>query len=53
VPHKPNAKRKLGLLNGKIKIPDDFLEEDDEISDIRAYLLLSRIARVVLQLCFT
>ena len=32
VPHKPKAKRKLGLLVGKIHIPDDFLDEDDEIN---------------------
>jgi prevent-host-death family protein len=31
VVHKPKAKRKLGLLMGKINIPDDFLEDDDEI----------------------
>lgn len=30
VAHKPKAKRKLGLLKGKIGIPDDFLEEADE-----------------------
>ncbi|MCG8337507.1 MAG: type II toxin-antitoxin system prevent-host-death family antitoxin [Proteobacteria bacterium] len=32
VSHKPKAKRKLGILKGKIEIPDDFLEEDDEIN---------------------
>jgi antitoxin (DNA-binding transcriptional repressor) of toxin-antitoxin stability system len=30
--HNPKAKRKLGLLKGKIKIPDDFLEENEEIN---------------------
>ncbi len=32
VSHNPKAKRKLGLLKGKIKIPDDFLEENEEIN---------------------
>jgi len=32
VPHKPRAKRKLGLLKGQIRIPDDFLDEDAEIN---------------------
>lgn len=32
VPHKPKVKRKLGLLAGKIKIPDDFLDENKEIN---------------------
>jgi len=32
VAHQPKAKRKLGLLKGQISIPDDFLEEDDEIN---------------------
>ena len=32
--HKPKAKRKLGLLQGQIHIPHDFLEEDDEINDM-------------------
>jgi len=31
VRHTPGEKRKLGLLEGKIRIPDNFLEEDDEI----------------------
>jgi prevent-host-death family protein len=30
--HKPTSKRQLGLLEGKVDIPDDFLEEDDEIN---------------------
>ncbi|MCF8142418.1 MAG: type II toxin-antitoxin system prevent-host-death family antitoxin [Deltaproteobacteria bacterium] len=34
VAHKPKAKRKLGLLKGKINIPDDFLNDDAEINAI-------------------
>ncbi|MBT4286949.1 MAG: type II toxin-antitoxin system prevent-host-death family antitoxin [Deltaproteobacteria bacterium] len=34
VSHKPKPKRQLGLLKGKINIPDDFMNEDDEISDM-------------------
>lgn len=32
VVHKPKAKRKLGLLAGQIKIPDNFMGEDEEIN---------------------
>ncbi|MFH0725898.1 MAG: type II toxin-antitoxin system prevent-host-death family antitoxin [Pseudomonadota bacterium] len=32
VVHKPKAKRQLGLLAGQIDIPDDFMEEDEEIN---------------------
>jgi prevent-host-death family protein len=32
VPYKPMKKRKLGLLAGQIEIPDDFLNEDEEIN---------------------
>jgi len=32
VPHKPRKKRKLGLLAGQIDIPDDFMDEDEEIN---------------------
>lgn len=32
--HKPTDKRKLGLLKGKITIPEDFIDEDDEINAI-------------------
>ena len=32
VAHKPKAKRKLGLLSGQIEIPDDFLDEDEQIN---------------------
>lgn len=30
--HKPAGKRKLGLLAGQFTVPDDFLEESDEIN---------------------
>ena len=30
--YKPKAKRKLGLLAGKINIPDNFMDEDEEIN---------------------
>lgn len=30
--HQPTGVRKLGLLKGKIEIPDSFLDEDDEIN---------------------
>lgn len=32
VSHKPKSKRKLGLLKGRITIPDDFLDENEEIN---------------------
>jgi hypothetical protein len=32
VPHKSRQKRKLGLLAGQIRIPDDFLDEDAQIN---------------------
>ncbi len=32
VAHNPKAKRKLGLLAGQINIPDDLMDEDDEIN---------------------
>jgi prevent-host-death family protein len=32
VPYKPKEKRKLGLLAGQIRIPEDFLDEDPEIN---------------------
>ncbi len=34
VAHKPKEKRKLGLLEGKINIPDNFMDEDDEINNM-------------------
>jgi len=30
--HKPEGKRKLGLLSGKFTVPDTILEEDQEIN---------------------
>lgn len=32
VMHKPAGKRELGLLAGQFSVPDDFMEEDDEIN---------------------
>ena len=32
--HKPEGKRKLGLLAGKLTIPEDIMEEDDEINEM-------------------
>ena len=32
--HDPKPKRKLGLLKGRINIPSDFLEEDEEINSM-------------------
>ncbi len=32
VSHNPEIKRKLGLLKNKIRIPENFLDEDDEIN---------------------
>ena len=34
VKHKPSGARKLGLMEGKIDIPDDFIEESDEINEM-------------------
>lgn len=34
VPHKPKGKRKLGGIKGQFKTPDDFLEEDPEITNM-------------------
>lgn len=34
VPHRPKTKRKLGLMKGKIAIPDDVLDESQEIDDL-------------------
>jgi antitoxin (DNA-binding transcriptional repressor) of toxin-antitoxin stability system len=30
--HKPEGKRKLGLLAGKFTLPDDFMAEDEDIN---------------------
>ncbi len=32
VVHKPEGKRKLGLLSGKFVLPDDFMDEDASIN---------------------
>ncbi|HHD77469.1 MAG TPA: type II toxin-antitoxin system prevent-host-death family antitoxin [Campylobacteraceae bacterium] len=34
VKHKPSGKRKLGILSGKVEIPDDLFEEDEEINEM-------------------
>jgi len=34
VKHQPRCKRKLGLLAGRIHVPDDFLEEDNAINEM-------------------
>ncbi len=34
IPHQPEGKRSLGLLKGKITIPEDFDAEDEEINEL-------------------
>lgn len=34
VPHKPTGTRKLGLLKGKITVPDTLTGEDEEVNDL-------------------
>ena len=34
VVHKPEGKRKLGLLKGKLQIPDDIMEEHQSINEM-------------------
>lgn len=34
VKHKHEGKRKLGILTGKIQVPDDFTHEDGAINDM-------------------
>ena len=34
VPHKPEGKRKLGLLQGEFTVPDNFTDEDSEINEM-------------------
>ena len=34
VPHKPEGKRKLGLLHNQVKIPENFLDEDEDINEM-------------------
>ena len=33
VPHKPEGKRKLGLLIGKLDVPDDIMAEDEDVNE--------------------
>lgn len=32
--HKPEGKRKLGLLKGKLQVPDDRMEEDQNTNEM-------------------
>ncbi len=34
VVHKPEGKRKLGLLAGKFTVPDDLMDEDSDINEM-------------------
>lgn len=34
VPHKPKGKRKLGRLMGSFTVPDDFLDESEEVNKV-------------------
>lgn len=34
VVHKPKGKRKFGLLKGQINIPDNFMDEDEDINSM-------------------
>lgn len=34
VPHKPRRKRRLGLLEGQIQVPDNFDAEDPDINEL-------------------
>ncbi len=34
VAHRPKQKRKLGILAGKIRIPEDFMDESEEINSM-------------------
>ncbi len=34
VVHRPAGKRTLGLLRGKLELPDDLLDEDTDINDM-------------------
>ena len=34
VPHKPEGKRMLGLLSGKLNLPDDIMAEDEQINEM-------------------
>jgi antitoxin (DNA-binding transcriptional repressor) of toxin-antitoxin stability system len=32
--HKPEGKRKLGLLKGQLQLPEDFFQQDSEIEEM-------------------
>lgn len=32
--HKPEGKRKLGLLKGKLRVPENIMEEDSDINEM-------------------
>ncbi len=32
--HKPTGKRKLGLLKGQMNIPEDIMEENDDVNEM-------------------
>lgn len=34
VPHQPEGKRKLGLLRQQVTIPENFLDEDEDINEM-------------------
>lgn len=34
VPHRPTGQRRLGLLAGRCKVPEDFSSEDPEINEM-------------------
>ncbi len=34
VPHRPEGKRTLGLLRGQVTIPENFLDEDEDINEM-------------------
>ncbi|MCI5148339.1 MAG: type II toxin-antitoxin system prevent-host-death family antitoxin [Candidatus Electrothrix sp. MAN1_4] len=34
VPHKVKGKRKLGILAGKIDVPDDIMDEDEVLNEM-------------------
>jgi prevent-host-death family protein len=34
VPHKPEGSRRLGLLKGKMMVPEDIMEEDEDINEM-------------------
>ncbi len=34
VPHRPEGKRKLGLLRNQVTIPENFLDEDEGINEM-------------------